>query len=286
MGHKLNGPDTSINQVPPALMGPGNAQVRRPFPQFDTVTLVAPMWGNSSYHGLNVKVEKRFSHGLNLLANYTWSKFIDDVPAAFEIGVVSAGIQNFYDRKSERSLSGNDVRHRFSWSSVWEIPFGRGRHWLKSGFHSTVLGGWNLGLSLVMQQGSPYGLTTQTNTANAFTPGAQRVNVLRNPALPASERRLDRWFDTSAVAAPAPNTFGNAGRALLTGPGLKNANLSLLKNHRWRERFNVQVRLEALNFANHANFQEPGGALGAAAFGVISVAGDPRIIQLGIKFEF
>ena len=82
VGHKLNGPDTSINQVPTALMGAGNAQVRRPFPQFDTVSLIAPMWGNSSYHGLNVKVEKRFSHGLNFLANYSFSKFIDDVPAA------------------------------------------------------------------------------------------------------------------------------------------------------------------------------------------------------------
>ena len=200
VGHKLNGPDTSINQVPVALMGPGNAQVRRPYPQFDTVSLIAPMWGNSSYHGMNVKVEKRFSHGLNFLANYSFSKFIDDVPAAFEVGDVATGIQNFYDRRSEKSLSGNDVRNRFVLSSVWEVPVGHGRHWLSSGVASTILGGWNLGLVMVLQQGSPYDLTVQTSTTNAFTPGSQRVNVLRNPTLPASERTLGRWFDTSAVA--------------------------------------------------------------------------------------
>ncbi len=103
-GHKLNGPNTSINQVRPELMGPGNAQARRPFPQFNNVTLVAPMWGNSSYHSLNVKAEKRFSHGLNFLVNYTYSKFIDDVPSGFEVGQTSGGIQNFYNRRVEKAV--------------------------------------------------------------------------------------------------------------------------------------------------------------------------------------
>ena len=286
VGHKLPGPNTNINQVPEALMGVVNAQVRRPFPQFGNVTLLTPMWGNSSYHALNVKVEKRFSHGLNFLANYTFSKFIDDVAAGFEVGVVSGGIQNLYNRRAEKSLSGNDVRNRLVWSSVYELPIGKGRRWLSQGAQSMVLGGWNLGTILLLQAGSPYGLVTQTNSTNAFTPGSQWVNVLRNPELPESERSLDRWFDTSAVAAPAQFTFGNSGRALLTGPGIAGLDVSLLKNHRWKEHFNIQFRFEAFNILNHANFQEPGRALGSPLFGVIDDTLPARILQFGLKMEF
>ncbi|MDQ6700809.1 MAG: hypothetical protein M3Z36_11575, partial [Acidobacteriota bacterium] len=86
--------------------------------------------------------------------------------------------------------------------------------------------------------------------------------------------------------APAPFTFGNAGRALLTGPGFLDMNLSLLKNFRFKERFNVQFRGEAFNLMNHPNYGEPGKALGAATFGVIGSAKDARILQFGLKLEF
>ena len=148
-----------------------------------------------------------------------------------------------------------------------------------------VLGGWNIGAILTLQDGSPFGLTTQANSANAFS-GAQRVNVLRDPELPNSERTVQRYFDTTAVAAPAANTFGNAGRSILTGPGLANLNLSLLKNFRFGETWNLQFRLESFNVMNHANFQEPGGAFGSPTFGVITVAQDARSMQLGLKLTF
>ncbi len=275
-GHRLNGPDTSINQVPVSKMGPGNTQVLRPFPQFSNVTLAAPMWGNSNYQALNIKVEKRFSHGLNFQANYTYAKFIDDVAGSFEGGAGSGGIQNLYNRRAEKARSGNDIRNRFVADSSYDLPLGKG----------AALGGWSVALIGILQQGGPVGLTMQTNGTNAFTPGAQRVNVLRDPSLGAGDRSVTRWFDTAAVAAPAPFTFGNAGRALLTGPGLINFSASLLKNIRWHERYNVQFRVEALNFANHPNFGNPGTAFGSAAFGVISTAKDPRIMQLGLRAEF
>jgi hypothetical protein len=285
-GHRLNGPDTSINQVPISLMGSGNAQIRRPFPQFGNVSLVAPMWGNSSYHALNIKAEKRFSHGLNFTANYTFSKFIDDVAPSFQVGSEPGNLQNFYDRRSEKSLSANDVRNRFVVSSVYELPVGKNKRWALSGVPAAVLGGWSFGLIGILQQGGPDGLTVQTNGTNSFNPGPLRPNVLRDPSLGPGERSISRWFDTTAVAAPAPFTFGNAGRALLTGPGLIDVSLSLLKNIRWKERYNVQFRAEALNLPNHPNFNDPGTALGSAGFGVISAAKDPRIMQLGLRIEF
>mgnify|MGYP001306442860 CR=1 FL=1 len=284
VGHKLNGPNTNINQVRPELMGAGNAQIRRPFPQFGNIATVAPMWGNSSYHGVNFKYEKRFSDGLNLLANYTFSKFIDDVPAAQEIGV-TPGIQNYYNRQAEKALSGNDVRNRFAFSSVYELPWGTGRKFLSSGPAAVVLGGWNLGAILTLQQGSPFGLTTQVNTLNAFS-GGQRVNVLRDPNLPSGQRSVQRYFDTDAVVAPPQFTFGNASRSLLTGPGLVSLNTSLLKNFRFAETWNLQFRMEAFNAINRANFEEPGGALGSPNFGVITAAQAARSLQLGLKLTF
>ncbi|MGJ5820414.1 carboxypeptidase regulatory-like domain-containing protein [Paludibaculum fermentans] len=287
VGHKLPAPDTSINQVrPELLLGAGSAQTRRPFPQFGNVTLLTPMWGNSSYHGLNVKVEKRFSNGLNFLTNYTWSKFIDDVASSFEVGAVPSGYQDFYNRRADKSLAGNDVRNRLAVSSVYELPWGRGRKLLNRGLLSNLVGGWNLGAILIAQAGSPFGLVTQTNTSNSFNPGPQRVNVLKDPSLPAEQRSVARWFDTTAVAAPAAYTFGNSSRALLTGPGLLNLDISLLKNFRFKETGNVQFRAESLNVANHTNFQAPGRSLGAANFGAISSALPARVMQLGLKVEF
>ncbi len=285
VGHKLPGPDVSINQVHPSLMGPGNAQVRRPFPQFGNVTVNRPFWGNSSYHGLNAKVEKRFSSGLNFLLNYTFSKFIDDVTSSQELGTVG-GMQDLYNRRAEKSLSGNDIRNRFVWSSTYELPWGKGRPWLNDGPLAMVLGGWGLGAILTLQAGAPNGLVMQTNTTNAFN-GVQRVHLLRNPALPKSQRTITRYFDTSAVAAPEPYTFGTAGRAVLTGPGLANLDLSLMKNHRFMERYNLQVRLEAFNSLNRVNLEDPGRAFGAPGFGVISAtARGARTVQVGIKLTF
>jgi hypothetical protein len=286
VGHKLNGPGTNLNQVPPERMGSGNAQVRRPFPQFGNLTTIAPMWGNSSYHALIAKLEKRFSHGLNFLGNYTFSKFIDDVAAGFEVGAVSSGIQNLYDRRAEKALSGNDVRHRFAWSSVYEIPVGPGRRYLANGVPARVLGGWNLGTIITLQAGAPLGLVTNSNTTNAFTPGSQRVNLVRDPTLANSERRVERWFDTTAAVAPAQFTFGTAGRANLRGPGYASVDFALSKNHTWGDNHNVQFRVEAFNAFNRANFDDPGRALGAATFGVISAANPARTLQLGLKFMF
>lgn len=286
VSHKLPAPNTNINQVRPELLGAGAAQTRRPFPQFGNVTLLQPMWGNSNYHGLNLKVEKRFSHELSFLTNYTWSKFIDDVAADFEVGAVPGGYQDFYNRGADRSLAGNDVRHRLAVSSVYELPWGRGRAFLREGPLSTLFGGWNTGGILVAQAGSPYGLVTQNNTSNSFSGGPQRVNVLRSPELADGVRTTGRYFDTTAVAAPAPYTFGNSSRALLTGPGLFTLDISVLKNFRFRESGNVQFRAEATNVTNRANFQEPGRVLGSAAFGVISEALPARVLQLGLKIEF
>ncbi|MBI1897413.1 MAG: hypothetical protein HYS04_12950, partial [Acidobacteria bacterium] len=160
------------------------------------------------------------------------------------------------------------------------------RRWLAEGPAALLAGGWNIGAIVTLQDGSPVGLTVQTNTTNAFTPGALRPNVLRDPALPQGDRRVERWFDTSALTPPPAYTFGNAGRALLTGPGLANVDLSLLKNFAFTERWNLQFRAEAFNVFNHSNFDDPGRALASPNFGVITAARPARTLQLGLKLNF
>jgi len=286
VGHRLNGPSTSVNQVRPELMGAGNAQARRPFPQFGNVVSQTPFWGNSSYHSLNLKLEKRFSKGLNFLTNYTFSKFIDDVPSGFENGNVPGGIQDFYNRQAERSLSGNDVRHRLVTSGVYELPMGQGRKYLTKGPANWIAGGWNLGVIMTLQAGSPNSAITQANTTNAFNPGAQRANLVGNPNLPASERTPARWFNTGAFAQPALFTFGNVSRAAFTGPGVQNFDLSLLKNFPFRERLNLQFRFESFNILNKANFDDPNTTLGSPGFGTLAVARGARSIQFGLRLSF
>lgn len=260
--------------------------MRRPFPQFGNVTLITPFFGNSEYHSASFKIEKRCSHGLNFLTSYVFSKFMDDVTAAFELSAVGGGIQNYYDRRSDWARSGNDIRHRVAASSTYELPFGRGRKWMSRGLPASIGGGWNVGSIVTLQSGPPPGLVTHVNGTNSFNPGSQRVNVLRDPSLPSGERSIAQWFDTTAVAQPPQFTFGNAGRAILESPGLTNVNLSLLKNFVITERWNLQFRAEVFNAFNQPNFEDPGRALGSPTFGMINAAGDPRNLQLGLKLQF
>ncbi|MBM3737154.1 MAG: TonB-dependent receptor [Acidobacteria bacterium] len=296
LGHKLPAPDfRGINQVPPALMGPGNAQVRRPFPQFSSVRTIAPAIGNSNYHGLNLKIEKRASGGLSFGANYTWSKLIDDVESRGEIGgnIGVGAFADFYNRGGDKGLSGNHIGHRLIANTVWEVPFGRGRaHALSNPVANQILGGWILGLILELRSGSSFGVVeAATASANAFV-DTLRSNVVGayqvNPAW-RSNVRSEPFFATGAFAAPAPFTLGNAGRTIALGPGSVAADVSVLKDFPVIEGHRIQFRAEVLNFPNHPNFGLPAQARGNANFGrVASLANgnQSRIFQLGLHYKF
>jgi hypothetical protein len=274
-------------------MGPGNAQVRRPFPQYSNVTIDAPDIGNSNYNGINVRVQKRYSHGLHFQANYTFARFIDDIASRNEPGGVTNDFQNAYNHHGDRGLSGFDVKHRLVLSSVWELPFGHGRALdIRNRVLDEVLGGWSAGYIAVVQTGQPYGVVELTNTTNAFSPSL-RPNVVGTPVLDSGRpkaARLAEWFNTAAFAIPAANTFGNAGRTDGYGPGLINMDLSILKEFRLTaERHRLQFRLEMLNFLNHANFANPIVSQGNAAFGQITSlypGNQSRIVQLGLHYKF
>ncbi len=290
LGHKLTAPGSrSINQVDPGRIGPGNAQALRPFPQFSDVRVIAPAIGNSNYHGLNLRVDKRFSRGLQFNANYTWSKAIDDVESRDEIGG-NAGdnaFANQYDRRADRGLSGNHIAHRFIGSATWDLPLRSSRRALQS-----VVGGWSASAIFEARSGPPFGVIE--NNAAAIYPTAVTV---RSSALAPYERNAnwranvltEPFFNPSTFATPAAYTFGNLGRTVATGPGAVIADLALLKNIPVREQQRLQLRVEMLNFLNHANFALPNQSRGVANFGRVSALANgnqARIVQLGLHYKF
>ena len=138
VGHHLTANDLTLNQVAPQLMGAGDAQARRPFPQFSNVSLINPSVGNSSYHAGFVRAEKRFSHGFSFLAHYTFSKFIDDVESANEFNGSTASYMDAYNRRLDKGLSGSDVPHRAVVTLLYEWK------------------GWKLGVLETLESGPPF----------------------------------------------------------------------------------------------------------------------------------
>jgi outer membrane receptor protein involved in Fe transport len=290
LGRKLTATNLSMNQVPPERVGgAGTIQSRRPFPQFTDVLVASPNLGVSSYHALLIRAEKRYQNGFQFLLNYTFSKFLDNVDPIGNGdfgGTPGAGYQDFYNRGLDKSLSPNDIKNAVNFNVIYELPFGPKRRWLSQGLAGKLIGGWQLSVLTNIQSGPPFGVTTQQNTCECSSAGPQRANILRDPALPADRRTPAQWFDITAFAQPNRFAFGNAARAVGRAPGLVNFDLGLMKNFSFSERFRLQLRGEAFNAFNKANFGIPGLAFGGPNFGAINGAADARILQVGLKLYF
>jgi hypothetical protein len=279
VGHKLTGSRNADQPRP----GPGALQPRSPFPQFTSISRVEP-FANSTYHGLDVKLEKRFSGGLTFLTAYTWSHFLDDTQTLLDL--TGAGIQDAFNRRAEKGNSSYDIRQRFVTSYAYELPVGKGKRLLNhGGVANAVFGGWQLNGILTLQAGRPFTPTLNFNAANAG--GAQRPDRLAPGVIPYGDRTVSRWFDISAFVAPNGYAFGNSGRNILTGPRLEQWDFSLFKVIPVQERFRLQFRAESFNVFNHANFGVPNATIGTSAAGFISsTVSSPRQNQFALKLIF
>jgi hypothetical protein len=286
LSRKMPSDALSMNQVRPELVGPGNNQVRRPFPQFSDVLVESPPFGIINYHAFAARAEKRFSAGLNLLATYTWAKLLDNTTSIQGLGNEGSPYSDFYNRRADYGPSDNDIRHRITWSSVYQIPVGRGRKYNAGAWGNAFLGNWSVGSVLIWHTGPPFTVRTSTNTTQAFSAGALRADVLRDPNLPSSERTVQRWFDTEAFQQPAQYKFGNQGVNMVRGDSRLTINLSVLRDFLITEKVRLQIRGESFNLLNSANFGIPGNVMGNANYGIISSAMPPRQIQLGLRLLF
>jgi hypothetical protein len=274
-GTKLIGA-RDINQPLPSAQQPNP----RPVPQFADINAIESR-GNSNYQSLQAGLRRTLRAGLTANLAYTWSKSIDDASGFFNTAGDANYPQDSRHVDLERGLSDFDVRHRFSLGYSYDLPLGTGR----------LRGGWQTFGVWSFQTGRPFTVALLADQDNSNTGisslgfGANdRPNVLRNPAL--SQPGPDHWFDTTAFVVPPFGSFGNAGRNILTGPGLQNVNVSLLKTTAFSERARLQFRAEAFNVVNHVNLDLPDSFVGSPTFGKIQSAERSRRIQFGLKLLF
>jgi hypothetical protein len=241
--------------------------------------------GNSSYNGLQTDLIRRFSHGLQLRFNYTWSKNLD-----MNSGLTGAQANNQAqmvmdprDPRRDWGPSALNVTHQASVSGRYELPFAR----------NSRLGGWQLAGIATMLSGFPFTPQIGTNrSGNGDTRNPDRPSL--NPAFTGDVivGKQSQWFNPAAFILPSVGTWGNLGRGVFTGPGLANLDLSLMKNTRLTERVNLQIRAEFFNALNHTNLRTPnaivfsGGNYSSSAGLITSTATTSRQIQFGMKLMF
>jgi hypothetical protein len=260
-------------------------QLLRPFPEFCSVSDPQTPAGFSSYNGVQFNFNHRWSQGMQLLASFTISKYLDNAEGyeGWTSGA-SNSIRNWYNTSAEKSLNPDDIPKSLVVSYIYELPFGRGKRF-GSGASTpvdAVLGGWQVSGVSTFKDGFPLPIYAASNNTNSFG-GNQRPNQVGNPHI--QKPTINQWFNTNAFAQPAPFTFGNLPRYMpnLRAPGLNNWDLAIQKWWKWREKLRFQFRAEMYNAFNHTNFYAPDTTLGDPAFGKINGASPSRDVQLGLK---
>ena len=200
------------------------AQLLKPYPQYTAVSLYRNNVGTTRYHGLEARLERRFSAGVSVLASYTRSRLVDDASSVFDASiltgpVLNAPVADASTARRDRDVSTGDIPHVFVASVVAELPWGAGRRWHPDGVVGALVNGWTITGIGTLQSGVPIAVTQVTNF-NAFAGfGTQRPNLVGDPELPADERTTSRWFNTSAFAVAPQFTLGSASRNPVRGPG-------------------------------------------------------------------
>jgi hypothetical protein len=236
----------------------------------------------SNYHSLQVKLTKRYSYGLTALLSYTYSRSLDYGGSAASGGGYVGNPQTVTNLKAGYGPSGFDQMHRFVGSVGYELPFGPGKTWLKSGIAGHVVGGWELDGIVTFASGLPFTVTLNSgvNFGAPSWPNRIASGTLSNP-------QPNYWFDTTAFVAPPPNTYGNSARGVLYGPTTSNWDLSAQRKFRLRESLSLNLRLDAFNAFNTPNFADPNSAIGSPTAGVITgTINDNRDLQASATIVF
>ncbi len=267
----------------------------RPYPEYTGVGgyRASRNIGNSIYHALQLKYEKRFSHGLSMIAHYTISKMISDSDSSgTDVDWLAGGssVQDLKNLRNERSIAVFDRPQRLVVSFDYLLPVGRGRTLGRSmnRLLDAVIGGWELSGITTASSGSPLGIT---QSASNLWQGNQRPNLIGDPSRPGSPRnKLNNYFNVSAFQQVTPDLIGSTPRFLPSyrGPSLINHDVTLMKNFNIKERKYVQLRLEAYSVTNSPQWGNPGTSFapGSSSFGQISSAGGNRTIQIAAKFYY
>lgn len=294
LGQLVNNPFFGkITSGPLAAAQIPQSQLLLPFPQFTALSgslqggVVNPFSfrGDSIYHAFTLKVERKLSRGLSLIAAYSYSKLIDVGDNLTQVrpgGVTGGSVQDWSNLHGERSKSLYDVPQRLVLTGLWEIPFGK----TGSKLVRTVAGGWQLNSIMTIQSGAPIPLL-----ASGIVGGGNRPNVVPGVSDIPTNQSLSQWFNTAAFAPPAAYTYGNAARTLsdIRSDRVFNTDFSIFKNFEFHEKYRLQFRTEAFNLTNTPTFEVPGTTVGTLNFGVVSATAffpKPRVVQFGLRLQF
>lgn len=264
--------------------GPGDAAVvasRRPFP-YISPSFYDQSVGRSSYEAFEFRLDHKTGKGLTYLVSYTYSKSIDNGCSGF-FGAEGCEIQDPYNFKVDRSISGFDLTHILSVAAVYQLPFGKGQ---KYDFGNTtanyILGNWQVNGILSLTSGVPYDVLVSGDIANTGSTTERANLVMSNTAAPNQSPGL--WLNPQAFAVPANFTYGTLGRNSLRGPYFHNLDMSLFRRFPIKERLGIEFRAEAFNLTNSVVFGTPDSNLSDANFGrITSTRNTPRQIQFAAK---
>lgn len=292
-GTNLNTSAIDINQVPENLLGPNDVN-SKPYLLFGQIT-GSTNNAVSNYHALQTELKKRLSYGFEFEVNYVWSHFLDDMDSSgWGSREGYQNYQNAYDIHQNYSNANFDVRNAFKGQAVYNLPFGKGRHFLNNNWLADeVIGGWQLSSTFVIQDGSPFGITTGNNNNSNNQSGSytQFANLVGNYHINGSTySRLKEWYNLAAFAVPQPYTYGDFRRNIVTGPPIQVMNASLGKTFDiYPDRgIRFSIRADAFNVLNHPSFANPGNnAIGnGASAQVTGVTVGGRSMQLYGKITF
>ncbi len=270
-----------------AVFGPGatgrNTDSRRIYPGFASIGQLNT-GANSNYNSLQFQLQRRFSKGLTFQVAYTYGHAIDEVltSAAFAT-VTQNGLQNPENRAAERGRGDFDLRQTFVTSFLYELPGP------KTGFARHIIGGWELGSIITLNEGRPFHVDSG---ADRSLTGVRhdRPNLNGDPKLSTSRptgEKIAQWFDPTVFSRNVGGELGNAGRNIIEGPGKINMDVSLKKRFSITERHVVEFGVDFFNLPNHANFGTPRrGSITDRRLGVITGASAGRIGQFHLKYSF
>jgi hypothetical protein len=233
---------------------------------------------SSNYNSLQVSIEKKFSHGLQFLSAYTFSKSIDNASSL-------ESLLNPFDSSATRSLSLFDARHRWVTSYLWQLPVPK-----YSGLRGTLLDNWTIAGITAFQTGFPVALSSNADQELEFSldfsfPGRPDLVAPFKTQNPRNKGGF--FFDPSSFALPALGSLGSAPRTICCGPGIVNTDLSLQKTIKVAEGKNLEFRTELFNVFNQTQFLNPDGNFSDGSnFGRVTRARSPRQMQLALKLHF
>lgn len=265
-------------------------QLLRPYPQFLNVNILDMPGASSSFNAFTVRVQRRFTEGLQISASYQFSQALDN-SSENQGWEVNDRARNYYNLAAERSVSAHDVPHSLAVTYVYELPFGKTRKF-GADWHpavDAVLGGWQMNAIFKVDSGLPL-LFQAPDNVFSYT-SWQFPNIKSGASLTVDNRTIDQWFNTAAFEQPAQFTYGNTPRFVdeIRYSAVNNWDLSLAKNFRPLEQLRVQFRAEMFNAFNRVQFGRANTTFGNNAFGRVTgtaPGNGPRTIQFALRVEF